>query len=310
MRPVAVGGAKIPLFLPALLLLGGVSLGGYLALGSRVTVGAKAAPAPAAAPSRAQPDWVPRAREGDREALGELRRQVEEDRARLEQLRASPARDPAAPRPVAGELPSGDELGALETSLASRFMALGRGYSRIRYYSAVIGAYGHAVRYDAHLADDPELLLDVRTALQQRDVAESSLEEAFAFLGSHGADMVFDLLQAGRGKAGMTQVVARAMKLVASPELRKVASEPLRVALELEDAKVCAEYKEVLPRALLHADERSLAKLRALRLRAGCGRAAKQDCFPCLRDHDAELEAAVRHATDRKKPAFLSAVLP
>lgn len=311
MRPVAVGGARVPLFLPALLLVAGLGVGGYFAVASRPAASRTVTSAVASAPAPA-PDYTEEARRGDRVALGELRRQVETDRLRLTELEGSPSRDPAAPTPVAGEVGSERTRAAaqLRASLATRFLALGRGYSEIRHYSAVIGAYRDAVELDPHLADDAALLVDMRAALQQRDVADEGLTTALSFLGSHGADMIYDIVRTGRGQAGMTAVVARAMRLTASPELRKVASEPLRLALEFDDAKVCAEYKQLLPRAILHADERSLVKLREIGRKTGCGPAAKRDCFPCLRDDATALETAIRHAAERKQPGFLDAKHP
>ncbi len=311
MRPVAVGGARVPLFLPVVLLVAGLAVGGYFAVASRASASRTAASALASAPAPA-PDYTEQARAGDRVALGELRRQVENDRLRLTELEGTLSRDPAAPVPVAGELGSERTRAAaqLRASLATRFLALGRGYSEIRHYSAVIGAYRDAVDLDPHLGDDATLLVDMRAALEQRDVADEGFTTALSFLGSHGADMIYDIVRTGRGQPGMTAVVARAMRLVASPELRKVASEPLRIALELDDAKVCAEYKQLLPRAILHADERSSVKLREVGRKTGCGRQARGDCFPCLRDDPTSLETAIRHAGERKQPGFLGTKHP
>ena len=105
----------------------------------------------------------------------------------------------------------------------------------------------------------------------------------------------------------MTPIVARAMKLVKGGDLRSVATPALEIAMDLERARVCAEYRALLPRAIEHADERSLSALKALRSRRGCGKNAGTDCFPCIRPVESQLEDALAAASVRPAPRFLEA---
>jgi hypothetical protein len=70
--------------------------------------------------------------------------------------------------------------------------------------------------------------------------------------------------------------------------------------MELRDAKTCEDFKELLPRALTQADQRSLGPLKDLLKTEGCGGGLDQDCFPCLRDgpllKDVITQVQMRHA--------------
>jgi len=238
------------------------------------------------------------ARQGDREKLGELRKLVEQDRSRVDHL--VQALGPDAARE--GGDATGDR-GVVERQV-SRLLALGRGYSVILHYSGALSAYEDAVRLDPHLAEDAELLVDVRMALGERDTAADGVRFAKT-LGSIGADMIFDVYVDHRGQAGMSAVVKQAMEAVKSGELRAQATPALLVAMDLDRAHVCAEYREAIPRALLYGDHRSVAKLKALRLTHGCGQGARADCFPCLRGEDVPLADAIDQASTRPSPSFL-----
>jgi eukaryotic-like serine/threonine-protein kinase len=260
------------------------------------------ATSPAAEPP-GQPDLAEEqlrieARQGDREKLGELRKLVEQDRARVDQLVQSLGPDAAR---QGGEA-SGDR-GLVERQV-SRLLALGRGYSVILHYSGALSAYEDAVRLDPHLAEDAELLVDVRMALGERDTAVDGVRFAKT-LGSIGADMIYDVYVDHRGQAGMSAVVKQAQDAVKSDALRAQATPALLVAMDLDRAHVCAEYRDLIPRALLYGDQRSVPKLKALRPTHGCGAGARADCFPCLRAEDVPLADAIDQASTRPSPSFL-----
>lgn len=289
-RPVSIGPRSVPLWLPALALLGGMLIGTFVMLKKTLEVAA-ARPEPAAAEDPTEQVEI-EARGGDRDALGELRRLIEVERIRNQQASQN------------GKRPGVD--GAEAARESARFMALGRGYSVIRHYSASMAAYQSAVQADPHVAEDPELLLDVRVALEQRDAMESGIDFAKDHLGAQGADLIFDVWRDFRGRSGMTPVVAHALKLIRGKELREHAAPPLQIALDLERAQTCADYKEILPRAVALADDRSLMKLEALRTRKGCGSFKNSDCFGCLRASDVPLERAIESAKKRSSPEFLN----
>src|SRR5690606_33164307 len=131
------------------------------------------------------------------------------------------------------------------------------------------------------------------------------LELARSALGAHGADIIYDVYLDHVGQAGMTPVVARAMKLAQSPELLAVATPALQVALRLQQAKLCGEYRDIIPDAAAYADDRSLQKLKALEAQRGCGPDASNDCYVCLRKDDIDLAGAVRRAESTPSPTFL-----
>jgi hypothetical protein len=229
------------------------------------------------------------ARSGDRDAVADLRK--------LSSLSAEAA---AEQDPKAG----GHQPG--RSKQVARYMALGRGYSVIKHHQAAIQMYDQAVRLDEEAATDPELLMDVRGALGVQDAVGDALDFAFQRLDQNGADLIYDVYADHVGKPGMTPVVARVMRLLGSKEFMQKASPALQVALQLKDAKVCAEYKAILADAVMVADERSLSKLEHLQSQRGCGSLGNKDCFPCLRSPQVPLDAAVARARSQAFPQFMT----
>jgi len=188
----------------------------------------------------------------------------------------------------------------------ARYMALGRGYSVIKHHQAAIQMYDQAVRLDEEAATDPELLADVRSALGVQDAVGDALDFAFQRLGSNGADLIYDVYADHVGKPGMTQVVARVLRLLSTKEFMQQASPALKVALQLKDAKVCAEYKAIVAQGAAIVDDRSLPKLQHLKSQRGCGSLGNKDCFPCLRSPTVPLDAAVARAESQAFPQFMT----
>lgn len=224
---------------------------------------------------------------GDRDAIAELRKRTTRKQQELTNLKP------------------GVQSAEATSKQANRYVVLGRGYSIIKHYSAAVEMYREALRLDPYLSEEPELLLDVREAISARDAVDEGLELARSALGAHGADIIYDVYLDHVGQAGMTPVVARAMKLAQSPELLSVATPALQVALRLQQAKLCGEYRDIIPDAVQHADDRSLPKLRALETQRGCGPDASNDCFVCLRKEDVDLAGAIRRAESTPSPTFL-----
>jgi serine/threonine-protein kinase len=281
--PVSMAPRAVSLWVPGLALLLGLAAGAFFMLRK---AGEGTSPQRLDAQDPVEQLEV-EAREGDRDALGELRRLLE-----LERTHPQPAASP-------------ERKAEAEARRSSRYLSLGRGFTVIRHYSAALDAYQKAVEADPHVAEDDELLVDVRLALEQRDAMESGIDFARTSLGAPGADLIFDVWQDARGKPGMTPVVARAQKQIRDKEFRNQATPQLQVALDLERAQACAEYREILPAAVENADQRSLLKLEALRTKRGCGPNKMQDCFVCLRSPEVPLEAAIQAAQARPAPKFL-----
>src|SRR5690606_24269199 len=182
----------------------------------------QATPAPEAPrnPELAEEQLRVEAHQGDREKLGELRKLVEQDRARVGAVVQALGADAARHGP-----PSATDGGLVERQV-SRLLALGRGYSVILHYSGALSAYEDAVRLDPHLAEDPALLEDVRRALEQRDTAADGVRFAKT-LGAFGADMIFDVYTDHRGQPGMSAVVYQAQQAIKNGDLRAQATQAL-----------------------------------------------------------------------------------
>lgn len=322
-------GAKIPLWIP----LSALSVGAALGVGAML-MSREPPPTPAEVKAQeiidAEAQLLMEASTGDRDAIFELRKFATAKQKELEQSglvspvktppgsatpsdattpedskggesQPAPAPKETAPKEAATPIVASEAV----SKQANRYFVLGRGYSIIKHHSAAIEMYREAVRLDPHLSEEPELLLDVREAIAARDAVDDGLDFALNSLGAHGADIIYDVYLDYVGEAGMTPVVARAMKLARSEELQAHATPALKVALRLQEAKYCGEYRDIIPDAVLYADDRSLAKLTALQSTRGCGSQAMNDCFVCLRKDDVNLDAAVEQARTHASPSFL-----
>jgi hypothetical protein len=165
--------------------------------------------------------------------------------------------------------------------------------------------YREAVRLDPIIAKEPELLVDVRVAIGARDAVDEGLDFAFSDLGAPGADIIFDVYLDHLGQVGKTAVVARAMKLVKSPELKDHATAELAVALSLDNAQSCEDLKVAVEEASEHADDRSHPRLRALLLDRECGARDVDDCGECLKGLTTKLERALQRAKTHPAPDFV-----
>ncbi len=103
------------------------------------------------------------------------------------------------------------------------------------------------------------------------------------------------------GTRGTTDATKLARALVYTADVRKHASKPLAVALDLRELKGCPEALDVVKRATEHGDRRSLRLLGKLGRRRGCGPTKRQDCFACLRRPDI-LSGAIRTVKRRPVP--------
>jgi hypothetical protein len=237
---------------------------------------------------------------GDREAISALRKITVAEQTALEKAGLI-AKEGAQAAPDAARGEAGDERIAAQ---ANRYLVLGGGYSAIKHDSAAIEMYRQAVRLDPHLSEDTELLIGVRTAIAARDAVEDGLDFALHQLGAPGADLIYDVYLDYLGQVGMTPVVARSMRIAQSDELMTHATPELQIALRLDKAKLCGEFRDILPDAAKFADQRSLAKLEALEVTRGCGTGGTNDCFICLRKDDVPLALAVARARAHPAPTF------
>ena len=186
---------------------------------------------------------------------------------------------------------------------AEHWAAIARGRARSRNWAGMLEAYGHALDKSPSLLRDEELIGDVRSATVDATSSASALRFAAERLASRGADIIYDAW-AGAASGRSIQVDTKvAKKLLDDPQLRKLASKPLSVALELVDARGCGDYRRALAKVIIDGDERCLRSLRRVTYDRGCGLFGLGDCYACLRGSNA-LAQAIEAAKSRPAPAF------
>jgi hypothetical protein len=186
---------------------------------------------------------------------------------------------------------------------APQWQAIAEGLMRIRDYAGAVHAYVGAVRKDPSLRKDPRLLGDVRYAAELGESSEQALQFAADSLDAAGADLLYDVWATFRRVKDKQAIAERAKALLDSQPVRGHASPALRIALDLHAAKGCPAYKELMPAAVQHADERSVGLLRPLNHGRGCGFLGLGDCYACLRGPGL-LADALRSAQGRPSPTF------
>jgi hypothetical protein len=120
--------------------------------------------------------------------------------------------------------------------------------------------------------------------------AALAFEAVSTKMGPFGADLLFEV--ANDSNAGRSR--ERAGKLLEGPEIRKVASPALLIALDLKAASPC-KRKDLFERARDEGDARALPLLKPLQATNGCTRMflSRADCYPCLGNRT-ELNEAVK----------------
>ncbi len=156
------------------------------------------------------------------------------------------------------------------------------------------------------ISKHPELMKDAATLGQLRQfsqngpLAPDALSTIAGLPGPQAPDLLYSIWVSTRERTTTTELADR---LVHSSEVRKKASEALKVALDLRGTKDCSNVMEVLARAEAHGDRRLLRPLAKMMRRTGCGTKGTSDCFPCLRK-DKALPKAVKAARGRSGPHF------
>ncbi|MCC6216844.1 MAG: protein kinase [Polyangiaceae bacterium] len=159
---------------------------------------------------------------------------------------------------------------------AAEWRALAAGRGKQGQWAEAIAAWAEVVAADPSVARDRELFRAIRAAADEPISREAALELATR-LGGTGADLLYELSTTARtaeAKKGARDRLER-------DAVRKGASRALRVALDLRPGRACEAYKKVLPDAVAHADERSLASLRSL-APTRCGFMGLASCNRCM----------------------------
>jgi len=209
-----------------------------------------------------------------------------------------------------GDKTAVEKLAGKEEKSGEEWRAQGRGLTKLGKYEQAVAAHAKALRREPALGVDPGVLADLRLLAEQPESWRAAQDLATG-LGESGSDLLYDVwldLSNDPRKPGL------AKEARARLDRSKDRSEGLQIALDLEKGTTCASYKVLLPRAIEHADERSLPKLEVLTKTASCsaggvrlGRLAlgqkKQDCWACLRGND-QLDRAIERAKKTPAPNF------
>jgi hypothetical protein len=179
-------------------------------------------------------------------------------------------------------------------------MAIGKGDAHLSAYADSVEAFRNAVQIEPGLANDADLLANVRRAVDDDGAQKQALDLAATALGSAGADLLFDVWASTNEK---NQTTALAKSLLDGESVQSHASKALKIALDLRRATRCEDVKRLLPEAKENADERAVRRLTQVSSRKGCGFLSLGDCFSCLRQ-DETLGDALKAAQGRKAPRF------
>jgi hypothetical protein len=278
-RTVHVGDQAIPIWVLAI--AGVVVVGAGIFLFGGLLVAHNVATSSSATASGSGTDDAPKAPKQSEETQKLIAAAVKGDRDALAKLTARPD--------------------AQKT--AAEWRALGRGNAVVGNTRLSLSAYQKAVGLDASLAKDKELIADVRRAALASATTTVALDFALSSLGATGADLAFDVWSSTKSSKDDADVNKAAKNYIDGNAIRSKATPALLIALDLNKAKTCGDFKDLLPRVEKDADSRSSPKLKKLSERRGCGIFGWGDCYGCLRT-GSDLSDAAKAAESRPGPNF------
>jgi len=222
--------------------------------------------------------------------------------------------DDELPNAVLEQASSGDSeaLGRLLDLPRSKrsvdtWRALGRGHCVTGEYARCLDLYRDGIAAKPALADDLEVLRDLRALAEIPEVGVRALDFFAERLGSAGPDLLFDVWSSPRTKdAALTK---HARDLLEQERVKTRMTPALAGYFELADALKaprCKELKPLLERLGPVLDARSMTFLNRLTHRRGCGFLGLSDCYSCLRAGN-ELKVAIDGARARPAPQFVAA---
>lgn len=138
-----------------------------------------------------------------------------------------------------------------------------------------------------------------RAATTPGDASKIAYELMTQHMGSAGPDLLYELL-------GTAKARERAEQLLATPEVRELATPALRVAYDLRTAKSCAARVPLLERASQLGDERAISILSPLSTgsKTGCGRWKRSPCQPtCAKEASEYLKTIQQISARVSKPS-------
>ena len=157
-----------------------------------------------------------------------------------------------------------------------------------------------ALEVDPELKDNKQLHANLWLTVQQASASDAAFELLEGPMEDRGRGMIFDVATADAMLPGAKK---RANAWLADSANRPKLSPGLAVAVELHQAKSCNERHALLDKVKEVGDERSASFLKLYKMRVGCGKRGKADCFPCMRRDGklAEATTAVEKRTQKPK---------
>ncbi|MBX3130410.1 MAG: serine/threonine protein kinase [Polyangiaceae bacterium] len=158
-------------------------------------------------------------------------------------------------------------------------------------HPAAVAALGRSLSADPTLGAEPRAARLLEVAVRKRESSEAAFSLLEGQMGAAGAAVLYDLSIDQKVNAATR---SRAQKwVVQSADFIRVAAPSVEIAARLRYAKSCSDRHALLPRAGEVGDQRALAYLKILKVRGGCGRRGRDDCFPCLRKDKALADASL-----------------
>jgi eukaryotic-like serine/threonine-protein kinase len=194
------------------------------------------------------------------------------EQASAEAIRAAAAKGPVALEELAAKRP-GDV--AVLRELAFAYDAAGRPSDALAAVQRAVTAAPGAVPIDL-----VRIVARAASKFETADAAFALLEDS---LGEPGVDALIELSESTSAPPATR---ARAQKSLTRGSVRQKASPAAAILLDLRAATTCEERRNVVGRAVEHADARAVPELMALAKKGGCGRRRRHDCHPCLRKDD------------------------
>jgi hypothetical protein len=173
---------------------------------------------------------------------------------------------------------------AVIAALAEEHARKPSGYPRALELAAIL------LEIDPEQAEQRQLrLLMIKASQAQPEVSDEAFRLLAEQMGSEGPDIVYDLL------ISTPSVRARAMELLARPEVRGRCSEALQIAFDLRSARDCEQRARLLDRVAAQGDGRSIVILSAMLhgTQRGCGPNGQAGCPGECAEHADPIQGAI-----------------
>lgn len=212
---------------------------------------------------------------------------------------SSPRRSSLVDRATAGDPEALRTLGERDEAVRSVAEAVAIIEGRDAAARARVDALAKRLRADPAALDAPDVRHELRALLDDPRTATRTLALAVGLPGSVGPDLLFRVWTSTANRTDATEL---AEMLLFNQKVRSRATPALAIALDLRRTEDCVQVRDLLVRAVEHADARSTRPLSLLANKTGCGPAKRDDCYSCLRGDPSLLDAAILAARTRNPP--------